>query len=272
MVGRLLNTLKVDPERRWAEKDLIAMGIDPSTARRVFKRHFGVTFLEMARLTRLRTGAATLPEGGKVIDAQLAAGYDSPAAFRAAFARIMGIAPGKFAKDGLLKADWIETRLGVMIAVADRRALHLLEFAERKALPGELKTLWAGAKGSLGFGRFKPIDRVEAQMADFLALRRDDFDLPLAPMGTPFTQEVWRALREIPAGETRSYSDVARAIGRPEAVRAVARANGANPIAVVIPCHRVLGADGALTGYGGGLWRKQALIELERGFCAQRKG
>lgn len=78
-------------------------------------------------------------------------------------------------------------------------------------------------------------------------------------------------MRNIPAGETRSYGAVAKAMGRPEATRAVARANGANPIAIVIPCHRVIGADGALTGYGGGLWRKQALIEMERGF-AQKTG
>ena len=144
-VAQLLTALKADPARRWGEADVQALGLDASTVRRAFKRHFGMTFLEMARLTRLRTGAAVSPAGGKVIDAQKA------------------------------------------------------------------------------------------------------------------------------AGKTRSYSDVARAMGRPNATRAVARANGANPIAAVIPCHRVLGADGALTGYGGGLWRKRALIDLERGHAAQRR-
>lgn len=107
-------------------------------------------------------------------------------------------------------------------------------------------------------------------MADFMGGVSAEFATPLRPLGTPFTQDVWRALREIPAGETRSYSAVARAMGRPDATRAVARANGANPIAIAIPCHRVLGADGSLTGYGGGLWRKQKLIELERGFAAKK--
>jgi len=90
------------------------------------------------------------------------------------------------------------------------------------------------------------------------------FETPLVLHGSPFSRDVWQELLRIPAGQTRSYSDVARAIGRPDAVRAVARANGANQIALVIPCHRVLGADGALTGYGGGLWRKQRLIQVER--------
>lgn len=270
VVARLLEALRVDPARRWLERDVAALGVDPSTVRRAFKRHFGMTFLEMARLTRLRTGAQVLPDGGRVIDAQMEASYDSPAAFRAAFAKWLGVAPGKFVKNALLRADWIETKLGTMIAVSDAHALHLLEFTERRALPTELKRLFAHAKGSLGFGRFAPTDQIEREMADFMEQRSAVFETRLAPLGTPFTQQVWRALRTIPAGQTRSYSDVARMMGRPDATRAVARANGANPVAIVIPCHRVLGADGALTGYGGGLWRKQALIALERGF-AQRK-
>ena len=271
-VGRLLDALHDDPARRWLESDVIAMGLDPSTVRRSFKRHFGMTFLEMARLTRLRTGAAVLPEGGRVIDAQMEASYDSPAAFRSAFAKFMGLPPGKFVQDARLRADWIDTKLGPMIAVSDQHALHLLEFAERKALPAELKRLYAHAKGSLGFGRFAPTDQIEHEMMAFMKGRSAVFETRLAPLGTPFTQEVWRVLRDIPAGQTRSYSDVARMMGRPDATRAVARANGANPIAIVIPCHRVLGADGALTEYGGGLWRKQALIEMERGFSVRIEG
>ena len=272
VIGRLLGALRDDPGRRWLESDVAAMGIDPSTARRAFKRHYGMTFLEMARLERLRAGAAVLPDGGRVIDAQMEASYDSPGAFRAAFGKWLGLAPGKFAKDALLRADWIETKLGPMIAVSDARAVHLLEFAERKALPGELKRLHVAAKGSLGFGRFGATDRIEAEMADFMAGISARFGTPLTPLGTPFQQEVWRALRTIPAGETRSYVQVAQMIGRPSATRAVARANGANPIAIAIPCHRVIGADGSLTGYGGGLWRKQALIELERGYARQVQG
>lgn len=271
MVAQLLEALKDDPARRWREGDVTALGVDPSTVRRSFKRHFGMTFLEMARQTRLRMGAAVLPEGGKVIEAQLEAGYDSPAAFRRGFARIMGMAPSKFVQNALLRADWIDTRLGPMIAVSDAQHLHLLEFAERKALPAELKRLYSQAKGSLGFGRFAPTDQIEAEMNAFETLKSDRFEVPLSPLGTPFEREVWNALRQIPAGETRSYGQVAGDMGRPTATRAVARANGANPIAIVIPCHRVLGADGALTGYGGGLWRKQALIEMERGHAARRQ-
>ena len=263
-IRALLAAHEKDPSRRWREADIVAMGFDPSTVRRAFKRQFGMTFLEMMRLSRLCHGLDSLSNGGRVIDAQLDAGFDSPSGFRAAFARLLGQAPGAFSGHELLKADRIDTPLGTMIAVADKRSLHLLEFAERRALPGELKRLLKAARGQLGIGRFEPVDQIEAELGTYFRGERADFETPLTLHGTPFWRAVWAELRRIPPGETRSYSQVAEAIGKPTAVRAVARANGANQISIVIPCHRVIGADGSLTGYGGGLWRKQKLIDLER--------
>lgn len=265
-IGTFLAALEERPGRRWTEGDVKALGFDPSTVRRSFRRHFGITVLEMARLRRIRDGFETLSCGGRVIEAQLDAGFESPSGFRAAFARLLGQAPGSFTGRELLKADWIETPLGPMIAVSDANALHLLEFIDRKALPAELKKLRKLARGDLGLGRYGPTDQIEAELKAFFAVESAKFDVPIAQHGSAFTCSVWDALRRIPPGETRSYSDIAAAIGRPTATRAVARANGANPIALVIPCHRVIGADGSLTGYGGGLWRKQRLIELERRF------
>jgi methylated-DNA-[protein]-cysteine S-methyltransferase len=103
------------------------------------------------------------------------------------------------------------------------------------------------------------------QLAAYFAGTLTTFELALRPEGTPFQQQVWRALRDIPYGETRSYGQLAAAIGRPTAVRAVGRANGCNPLPIVIPCHRVIGSNGTLTGYGGGLAAKQWLLDLERG-------
>lgn len=110
-----------------------------------------------------------------------------------------------------------------------------------------------------------PFAEARRQLAAYFAGRRTAFDLPLAPEGTPFQLAVWGALREIPYGKTISYADLARRLGRPEAVRAVGAANGRNPLAIVVPCHRVIGSDGRLTGYGGGLAAKQRLLALERG-------
>ncbi|MDQ7260360.1 methylated-DNA--[protein]-cysteine S-methyltransferase [Paracoccus sp. PS-1] len=174
---------------------------------------------------------------------------------------LLAALPGPPQGPAELLAAWFDTPLGGMIAVADQERLHLLEFLERAALPAELRRL--AARGRIGPGRTAVTDRTEAQIAGYFAGERAAFDLPLVLHGTGFQQQVWRELQRLPAGTTTSYAELARRIGRPSAVRAVARANGANQIAVVIPCHRVIGSDGGLTGYGGGLWRKQALIRHE---------
>jgi O-6-methylguanine DNA methyltransferase len=107
------------------------------------------------------------------------------------------------------------------------------------------------------------IDAVRAQLDEYFRGERREFTIPLHTPGTPFQNRVWTELQRIPIGTTTSYAGVARAIGQPTAVRAVARANGDNRVAIIIPCHRVIGSDGSLTGYGGGLWRKQRLLDLE---------
>lgn len=262
-IAALLHALDMRPDRRWSENHVIKLGYDPSTVRRSFRRQFGMTFLEMARQRRLREGFETLAVGGKVVTAQNEASFESASAFRAAFARLPGQSPSELQSDKLLRATWIPTQFGDMIAVSSRSHLHLLEFVDRKGLPAEFKKLQQASKEGIGIG-MPPSEQAMAELAEYFAARCDRFSTPLAMSASPFTQRVWDVLREIPSGETRSYSEIARQIGRPTAIRAVARANGANQIALMIPCHRVTGADGSLTGYGGGLSRKQRLIEIER--------
>ncbi|MRX51594.1 methylated-DNA--[protein]-cysteine S-methyltransferase [Paracoccus sp. S-4012] len=258
-VQRLLAALRDDPGRRWTEGDVAAMGLDPSTARRAFRRHFGVTFLDLARQARLREGVRGLKAGEAVIGAQLDAGFDSASGFRNAFARLFGQPPAAMRGAAGLLADWLDTPLGGMIAVADDDALHLLEFVDRHALTASLRRV----PGAVALGRNAIIDRAEAELAAFFAAREARFTVPLALHGTAFEREVWERLRTIPPGETWSYGALAQAIARPAATRAVARANSRNHIAIIVPCHRVIGADGSLTGYAGGLWRKEALIGIE---------
>ena len=269
VVRRMLAALDADPARRWTEADVAAQGVDPSTVRRAFRRHYGMTFLELARQHRLRAGMRGLRDGGRVIAAQLDAGFDSASGFRDAFARLFGHPPAAMAagRPGLV-ADWIDTPLGGMIAVADHDSLHLLEFTDRKALGAGLRRLSKGNGGRIGLGRTAVTDAAEGQLARYFAAEDGRFDLPLTLYGTSFLRAVWSELRRIPPGHTVSYGELATRIGRPTAARAVARANGANQIAIVIPCHRVIGADGSLTGYAGGLWRKQALIAIERRLSA----
>lgn len=268
-VSRLRVLIEDDPTRRWSEADLRDLGLDPSTVRRAFLRQFGQSFLQMARSARLRAGTQRLAGGDQVIDAQLEAGFDSASGFRAAFARLFGHPPALLQGTADLRADWIDTPLGGMIAIADDAALHLLEFIDRKALPDGLRRLSGLTGGRIGLGRSAVTDRAEAELAAYFGGRLAVFSVPVALHGTDFQRRVWQGLQRIPAGETRSYAQLAAAIGQPAATRAVARANAANRLALVVPCHRVIGADGRLTGYAGGLWRKEKLIEIERAYRLQ---
>lgn len=158
----------------------------------------------------------------------------------------------------------VETPYGTMVAICDAQSLHLLEFADRKTLAKEVARL-AETHGKIAPGQTHVTRAVCEQLALYFKGELTQFDLPLTLHGTEFTQSVWRALIALKHGETISYGALAERLGNPSATRAVARANGANQIAIVVPCHRVIGADGSLTGYAGGLWRKQALLELEAG-------
>ncbi|MBM3606131.1 MAG: bifunctional transcriptional activator/DNA repair protein Ada [Alphaproteobacteria bacterium] len=269
LIVQLTRALEAAPGRRWSEADLAARGLDPSTVRRLFHRHHGQSFLQMARAARLRQGMATLHQGGAMIEAQLDSGFDSASGFRQAFRALFGHAPHEMQGGADLRADWIDTPLGGMIAIADDSALHLLEFVDRKALPQGLRRLSALLGGRIGLGRTHVIDRTEAALEHFFVGRDGRLDLPVHLHGTAFQQRVWRELLAIPAGQTRSYRQLAAVIGQPTAVRAVAGANGANRLALVVPCHRVIGADGTMTGYAGGLWRKEKLIALEASYRAE---
>lgn len=264
LIDELLNALEEQPEKRWSESEIAIRGYDPSTVRRAFRRQFGITFLEIARLRRIGRSVASLSDGASIIDAQLHASYDSGSGFRNAITRHLGVSPRNIQTRSLLKADWLETPIGTMIAIADKFALYLLEFIDRKALPVEMEKLKVLTSAEIVMGREEPINLVEEELKRYFSGKLTEFSIPLAKFGTHFNNLVWGELRNIPLGELRSYSAIARQINNPSATRAVARANGANQIAIIIPCHRVIGADGGLTGYGGGLWRKKWLIEHER--------
>ena len=254
---------RIGAERRWSAADLKALGYDPSTLRRAFRREYGVTFAQYARSQRLGLAVSRLRQGGSVLDAQLDAGYESGSGFREAVGRLIGDAPVRTAARPILVARWLDTPIGAMLAVADEAGLHLLEFAERQALPREIARLKERV-GPICFGQSKVIEALEHQLGQYFSGRQAAFDVPVVQRGTAFEARVWDALRQVPSGQTRSYGEIARSIGRPDAPRAVARANGANQVAILVPCHRIVGADGSLTGYGGKIWRKQWLLEHER--------
>lgn len=267
----LRRAVAAEPGRRWGDADLRAAGHDPSTLRRAFRRAHGTTFARFARAHRLGAGAASLAAGAGVVEAQLDAGYESASGFRAAVGRLLGHAPARVRDRLTLAAAWIETPLGPMLGVTDAAgAVHLLEFADRTALPGELARLQA-RHGAALFGPSAALGGLAEQVSRYFRDATAQFDLPLAPAGSAFARAVWAELARIPPGRTRSYGELALVLGRPGAARAVARANGANQVALLVPCHRVVGANGEPVGYGGKPWRKRWLLEHERR-CAAPPG
>ncbi len=260
LVARLVAMVEAEPERRWREEDFRNLGIDTSTARRHFCRRFGMTVLEYARARRMGLALQTIRNGGTVMDAQLDTGFESGSGFRDAFNRIIGKPPSH--KDQkVLSATWLDTPLGPMLAIASETHLVLLEFVERRGLETELKRL--RGKYAIVPGMTAPLESIQRELEEYFAGERSTFETPLMMMGTDFQRSVWEELMRIPYGEAISYMELARRVGRPTAFRAVAQANGANQLAVIIPCHRVINASGKIGGYGGGVPRKEWLLKME---------
>jgi AraC family transcriptional regulator of adaptative response/methylated-DNA-[protein]-cysteine methyltransferase len=264
LVQVLVEEVEKNPEKRWKDSDFKKLSVDASTARRQFKKRFGMTFVAYARARRMGLAMKQIREGTSVIDAQLSTGYESGSGFRDAFSRIMGAPPSKSKGCQVLKAAWLDTPLGPMIAVADDEALYLLEFVDRRGLEKEIERLRKRSKLPIIPGMAKPIEQIQKELSGYFSGKLRAFTTPLFLIGSPFQKRVWEELQKIPFGETLSYKELAATIGRASAVRAVASANGANQFAIVIPCHRVINTNGELGGYGGGLKRKEWLIAHEK--------
>lgn len=260
---RLLEDIEADPSQRLRDSDLRARGLEPATVRRWFRRHHGMTFHAYQRARRLANALGMLAEGGAVTDAAFDHGFDSLSGFQDALRRVTGRSATASRDAVVVQLTRVLTPLGPMLMATSDAAVLLLEFTDRRMLGTQIQRLAKRLKcvfvpGTNAVGR-----QMESELAAYFAGTLRQFRTPLQPSGTEFQQRVWNVLKSIPYAETRSYADQARLLGQPTAVRAVARANGDNPIAIVVPCHRVIGADGKLTGYGGGLWRKRWLLHHE---------
>ena len=264
LIERLRSEVERAPGGRVTDKELTAMSIDPSTARRQFKRHFGMTFQAYHRARRMGLALSNVHQGGRVEEARNGSGFESQSGFREAFTKIFGAPPTIARSHSPLFAERIDTPLGAMIAVADDQGLRLLEFIDRRATERELTILRKRLATNIVPGEHRYLSEARQQLADYFSGKSLEFNVPLAPVGSPFQLRAWKILQSIPVGETRSYSWMAKRLGDENARRAVGRANGTNMICIIIPCHRVIRADGTLCGYGGGLWRKKWLLDHER--------
>lgn len=198
------------------------------------------------------------------MDAQLSISYEADREFRDPFSRRGEVPPSTSENQKTLRVSSIDTPLGPMLAVADTQALYLLEFLERRGLEKEIERLKKKMKIPILPGKPSPAKQIETELVEYFSGNIQEFKTPLFLIGSPFQKRVWEELQKIPSGKTKSYAEIAQAIGKPSAFRAVALANGANQIAIVIPCHRVINSNGNLGGYGGGIKKKDWLLKHER--------
>jgi AraC family transcriptional regulator, regulatory protein of adaptative response / methylated-DNA-[protein]-cysteine methyltransferase len=259
----LLKAIDANPETRWSDSDIRALRLQPDRVRRWFQKNHGMTFHCYARARRLGMALDQIRQGRSVVSAALDHGYDSLSGFNDAFRNVLGTNPKTAKGSTVVHVTRITTPLGPMLAGATEDALCLLEFADRRMLELQLRRV---RKHFDAFFIPTPnalLEQTARELDEYFCGRRNRFGVPLRVPGTVFQQSVWTRLQAIPYGVTASYRDIAVELGTPKSVRAVARANGDNRIAIIIPCHRVIGSNGDLTGYGGGLWRKRRLLEIE---------
>ena len=238
-----------------------AAGYSPAHFQRLFKRDVGLSPAAYARALRMERAAEALSAGGRVTDAAYDAGFNAPSRFYAASGERLGMAPSAWAAGGRgVTIRWavVATSLGAMLVAATEKGVCRLSFNEGRAA---LERRFPHAELLEGGEEFAAL---LAEVVTSVEQPGDSSRIPLDVQGTAFQEAVWRELRRIPPGETRSYAEIAAAVGRPGAVRAAGSANGANNVAVLIPCHRVIRSNGSLGGYAYGLEIKRKLLERER--------
>ena len=255
----LLNEIDHDPAFKIRDSELVKRGIDPNKLRRWFKKHHGFTFQAYLKYNRINHRFGNIC-------------YNKNLAVHNAYhtrkpVMLAAEEPEEYGEDKNPK-QWIainriETPIGPLLAGANEEGICLLEFSDRRMLETQIKILEKRLNAELYPGKSEYFEPLANQIDEYFSGNRTEFDISLITPGTPFQQQVWKAIEDVPFGKIRTYKQQSIQIGNPKAVRAVGSANGDNRIAIIIPCHRIVGNNGALVGYGGGLWRKRFLLELE---------
>ena len=262
LIERALALVRADPKTRISDTDLRNHDISPERVRRWFLQNHGITFQAFQRMQRVNVAIQELKVGRSATDVAFDSGYESLSGFGYTYKRVTGSAPTELSEVFLIHR--FTTPLGPMFVCATERGVCLLEFTDRRMLETEFRDLQRLLKARIMSGENRHTRQAELEVGEYFLGTRQQFSVQLDTPGSDFQRDVWRGLQSIPYGETTHYQDLSEQIERPTAVRAVASANGANRVAIVIPCHRVIGKDGAMTGYGGGIARKEWLIKHER--------
>jgi AraC family transcriptional regulator, regulatory protein of adaptative response / methylated-DNA-[protein]-cysteine methyltransferase len=263
-IAKLMARAAESPDTRISTRDLRSLGVQPERARRWFQKHRGMTFTAWCRGLQLSHAFTQIRSGQPMDDVAFDHGFESHSGFRSAFTRTFGKAPGQVRDGDYLRVALLDTPLGPMLAAANHEAVCQFEFADRRELEQSYTEMRRRFALPVVPSENAVLQKLRRELQEYFSGARREFTVPLTLRGTDFQQRVWCELQRIPFGRTASYEGIARKIGSPKAVRAVARANGTNRLYLLVPCHRVIAKGGELNGYGGGVWRKRLLLELER--------
>jgi AraC family transcriptional regulator of adaptative response/methylated-DNA-[protein]-cysteine methyltransferase len=262
-VKRALQMIRSNTNQKIPDYLLKENDIHPEQVRRWFQKNYGMTFHAYQRMYRINNAFNQLKTGTKITPAAFDSGYESLSGFGYTFKKLIGHSPMKSQEKQIILLNRLTTPLGPMFAAATEKGICLLEFTDRRMLETEMKDLQKTLNATIIQGENEHISQVKTELDEYFAGKRQHFHVTLDPIGSSFQKKVWMTLMDIPYGKTISYTEQARSLQMPEAIRAVAASNGLNKIAIIIPCHRVIGSNGKLTGYGGGLERKRWLINHE---------
>lgn len=263
-IQRVLLEIERNPFCKISDKDLCKRGIEPHTIRRWFKKYHNTTFHTYQRMMRLGQAFTNIRSGESVAASAFEAGFESVSGFSERFRVIFEQSPKNALQTNIIYCERIATPLGQMLACASAKGICLVEFLDRKMLETELQEISRLLNATFLVGKNDHLKQLTKELHEYFAGGRHVFTVALDTPGTAFQQTVWESLRAIHYGETLSYSQQAHVLQKPNAVRSVAQANGRNRVAIIIPCHRVIGENGELKGYGGGLHRKQWLLDFEQ--------
>lgn len=261
-IEQALALVRLTPKARVSDSQLREHNLSPERIRRWFLHHHGITFQAFQRMQRVNVALQELKGGRSTTEVAFDNGYESLSGFGYTCKKLTGRSPAGQPQTVLIHR--FTTPLGPMFVCATERGVCLLEFVDRRMLESEFRDLQRLLHARIMAGQNAHTHRAEREITEYFAGQRQQFTLALDTPGSDFQRSVWTALRQLPCGETTHYQALAESLLKPTAARAVAAANGANRVAIVIPCHRVIGKDGSMTGYGGGIARKAWLLEHEK--------